>query len=100
MCGDLHTLKLQGEIGILSHSLMARHNTRMTYFMKEKSKVFMKFKQYKSFIKTQTSQKLKKLHINGGGEFINKEFKKFLLDNGIQLEITAPHSPSQNGIAK
>jgi hypothetical protein len=43
---------------------------------------------------------LKKLHVDGGGEFLSKEFKKFLLDNGIQLDITAPYSPSQNGIAK
>jgi hypothetical protein len=43
---------------------------------------------------------LKKLHIDGGGEFLSKEFKKSLLDNSIQLEITAPYSPSQNGIAK
>ena len=48
----------------------------------------------------QTGRKLKKLRIDGGGEFINKEFEKFLLDNGIQLEVTAPHSPSQNGIAE
>jgi transposase InsO family protein len=72
----------------------------MIYFMKGKSNMFMKFKQYKSFVEMQTGQKLKKLHIDGGGEFLSKEFKKFLLDNGIQLDITAPYSPSQNGIAK
>jgi transposase InsO family protein len=72
----------------------------MTYFMKEKSEALTKFKQYKSFVETQTGQKLKKLRVDGGGEFINKEFKKFLLDNGIQLEVTAPHSPSQNRIAE
>jgi hypothetical protein len=43
---------------------------------------------------------LKKLCIDGGGEFLSKEFKKYLLDNGIQLDITAPYSPSQNGIAE
>ena len=72
----------------------------MTYFTKEKSEALTKFKQYKSFVETQTCWKLKKLRVNGGGEFMNKEFKKFLLDNGIQLEVTAPHSPSQNGIAE
>jgi hypothetical protein len=72
----------------------------MTYFMKNKSNTFTKFKQYKSFVETQTGQKLKKLRVDGGGEFLSKEFKKFLLDNGIQLDITAPYSPSQNGIAE
>jgi transposase InsO family protein len=72
----------------------------MTYFMKNKSDAFTKFKQYKSFMEMQTSRKLKKLCVDEGGEFLSKEFKKYLLDNGIQLEITAPHSPSQNGIAE
>jgi hypothetical protein len=72
----------------------------MTYFLKEKSEALAKFKQYKSFVETQTSHKLKKLRVDGGGEFINDQFKKYLLDSGIQLEITAAHSPSQNGIAE
>ena len=72
----------------------------MTFFMKEKFKAFFKFKQYKSFVKMQTDQKLKKLHIDGGGEFLSKESGKCLLDSEIQLEVTIPHSPSQNGIAE
>jgi transposase InsO family protein len=72
----------------------------MTYFMRQKSEALAKFKQYKSFVETQTSHKLKKLRVDGGGEFLSKEFRKYLLDNGIQLDITTPHSPSQNGIAE
>ena len=47
----------------------------VTYFMKQKLEVLAKFKQYKSFVKTQTDHKLRKLHMDGGGEFLNKEFK-------------------------
>ena len=72
----------------------------MAYFMKQKSEALAKFKQYKSFVKTQTDHKFKKLHMDGGGEFLNKEFRNYLLDNGIQLDVTTPHSPSQNGIAE
>ena len=72
----------------------------MTYFLKEKSEALTKFKQYRSFVEMQTDRKLKKFHVDGGGEFLGKEFRKFLLDSGIQLEITVPYSPSQNGIAK
>jgi hypothetical protein len=71
----------------------------MMYFMKNKSDVFMKFKQYKSFMEMQNSCKLKKLNIEGG-EFLSKDFMKFFLDNGIQLDITAPYSLSQNGVAE
>jgi transposase InsO family protein len=72
----------------------------MIYFMKEKSEAFNKFKQYKNFIEVQTGKKLKVLRVDGGGEYLSNEFKKFLLDNGIRLQVTAPHSPSQNGIAE
>ena len=72
----------------------------MIYFIKHKDEALTKFKQYKSFVETQTGYKLKKLRVDGGGEFINKEFKKFLLDSGIQLDVTTPYSPSQNGIAE
>src|SRR5271168_4193245 len=72
----------------------------MIYFIKHKDEALTKFKQYKSFVETQTGYKLKKLRVDGGGEFINKEFKKYLLDSGIQLDVTTPYSPSQNGIAE
>ena len=95
--GDQHVLKLQEEIGIFTDG---KSWCTMTYFMNQKSKVLVKFKQYKSFVETQTNYKLKKLHVDGGGEFLSKEFRKFLLDNRIQLDITTPHSSSQNGIAE
>jgi hypothetical protein len=46
------------------------------YFMKEKSEAFAKFKQYKNFIEVQTGKRLKLLRVDGGGEYISKEFKK------------------------
>ena len=72
----------------------------MTYFMKHKSEAFEKFKLYKSFVETQTGNKLKKLHADGGGEYLSKEFKKYLLENGTQQDTTTPHSSSQNGIVE
>ena len=72
----------------------------MTYFMKHKSEAFEKFKLYKSFVETQTRNKLKKLCADGGGEYLSKEFKKYLLENGTQQDTTIPHLSSQNGIAE
>lgn len=72
----------------------------MTYFMKAKNEALTHFKHYKSFVETQTGHKLKKLCVDGAGELISKEFQKYLLDHGIQLEITSAHSPAQNGIAE
>ena len=62
----------------------------MTYFMKHKSEAFEKFKLYKSLVETQTGNKLKKLRADGGGEYLSKEFKKYLLENGTQQDTTTP----------
>ena len=72
----------------------------MTHFMKHKSQALKKFKHYKSFVETQTGDKLKKFQVDGRGESLGREFRKYLLDNSIQLDITTPYSPSQNGIAE
>ena len=72
----------------------------MRYFLKKKSEALTKFKQYNAFVETQTGQKLKKLRVDGGGEYIGDEFKEYLLTNGIFLEVTAAYSSSQNGIAE
>src|SRR5271168_4656522 len=72
----------------------------MTYFLKQKSKAFEKFKLYRSFVETQTGNKLKKLRADGGGEYLNKNFRNYLLENGIQQETTTPHSSAQNRIAE
>ncbi len=40
------------------------------------------------------------MRINNGKEYVNEEVKEYLQDNGIQLELTAAYSPSQNGVAE
>ena len=71
-----------------------------TYFMKEKSQALQKFKNYKNFVERQKGRKIKKIRVDGAGEFIGKEFREYLEAEGIQLEITAAHSPAQNGISE
>ena len=53
----------------------------MRYFLKKKLEALAKFKQYKAFVEIQTGQKLKKLRVDGGGEYIGDEFKEYLLTN-------------------
>lgn len=35
-----------------------------------------------------------------GGEFLSKEFDRFLADHGIRRQLTTAHTPSQNGVAE
>ena len=43
------------------------------YFLKKKSEVFSKFKEYKALVENQTGKKIKVLRSDNGGEFCEKE---------------------------
>jgi hypothetical protein len=45
------------------------------YFMRKKSKVFEKFKEFKSLVENQTDKKIKVLRTDNGGEFCGKYFE-------------------------
>ena len=49
---------------------------------------------------TTLGKKLKRLHGDGGGEFINAELEAFLKDNGTELTTTPPNTPEYNNIAE
>ena len=53
------------------------------YFLKKKSKVFNKFKEYKDLGENQTGKKIKVLRIDYKGELYEKYFKQFSKDFGI-----------------
>lgn len=68
------------------------------YFLKHKSDVLSKFKEYKALTENQTGNKVKILRSDQGkGEYINREFVDFIRNNGISHECSAPYTPQQNG---
>eukprot|EP00253_Pinus_taeda_P035421 PITA_35421 len=50
---------------------------RWTYFLKKKSEVFDKFKEFKALVENQTKKKIKMLRTDNGGEFCSKEYEEF-----------------------
>jgi hypothetical protein len=50
-------------------------NTRI-YFLRKKSEVFDKFKEFKALVENQTEKKIKVLRTNNGGEFCENEFEE------------------------
>eukprot|EP00253_Pinus_taeda_P004235 PITA_04235 len=53
------------------------------YFLKKKSEVFDRFKEFKALVENQTEKKIKVLRTDNGGEFRRKEFEEFCKKCGI-----------------
>ena len=46
----------------------------------------------------EVKEKLRCARSDHGGEFMSTEFKKYCEEDGIQRQLTAPHTPHQNGV--
>jgi len=72
----------------------------LTQQIKTKDETSSKIRQYLIFIQHQYGHKPKRVRIDQGREYLNNEFKNWCAEQGIQIEPTAPYSPSQNGVAE
>jgi len=73
---------------------------RFAYFIKHKSDVFDRFKEYDKLVETKFGYRIKTLRVDNGKEYINIHMKNYLSNRGIQLHTTAPYTPEQNGKAE
>ncbi|PKU67898.1 Retrovirus-related Pol polyprotein from transposon TNT 1-94 [Dendrobium catenatum] len=70
------------------------------YPLRTKSEKFKIFVKFKSMAENQFQSSIKCLRTDGGGEYINHSFKKFLTHYGIVHQVTCPYTPQQNGVAE
>jgi transposase InsO family protein len=63
------------------------------YFLRKKSEVFDKFKEFKALVENQTEKKIKVLRTDNGGEFCGNEFEEFCKKCGIARQKTTPYTP-------
>jgi transposase InsO family protein len=68
-----------------------------TCLMKHKSEALSQFKKLKIEVESILRKKIKCLCINNGGEYISREFSKYLVAAGIAHQLTQPRMPQQNG---
>lgn len=78
----------------------AKSRHRVLYFAPDKGHQLENIKSYRAFLKTQTGKPMKTLRVDNGKEYINRAIKQYLHSHGIHLELTAPYSSAQNGIAE
>jgi hypothetical protein len=67
--------------------------------LKEKVDSTQVVKNYLMYLKTQ-GQHSKGIEIDCGKEFMNENLEKWCSEHGIEIRLTVPYSPSQNGITE
>jgi transposase InsO family protein len=63
------------------------------YFLRKKSEVFDKFKEFKALVENQIEKKIKVLRTDNGREFCGNEFEEFYKKFGIARNTTTPYTP-------
>jgi len=68
--------------------------------LRNRSDVLQAFKDYKRRVENQTGQRIKKLRTDNGKEYLSKNFKDFLREEGVQHQLCVEYTPQQNGMAE
>jgi transposase InsO family protein len=99
LAGPMQMPSIQGSSYIATfvddHS---RHT--VVYFLKSKNQFAAALQKFLSWAETQTSNKLRALHSDRGGEYMAANVKDILSQRGIEHHLTMPGSPQQNGKAE
>ena len=69
-------------------------------FLKKKSNAGIAFPNWFAWTKKSSGNKLLKLHLDRGGEYMSSALQNFLSENSIEHQKTVPHTPQQNGRAE
>lgn len=65
-------------------------------FLRNKSKVFEAFKDFKTFVKNKKEKRIKYLKSDNGKEYLSNEFNYFLKKIGVQRRLSVAYNPEQN----
>jgi transposase InsO family protein len=68
-------------------------------FIKTKDQSMQKVKNYLTHLQTHGNMP-KVIHIDHGHEFVNNSLLEWLYSKGMEVHMTAPHSPSQNRVTE
>ena len=105
VCGPMHVEAMGGSRYMLTFTDDYSRYT-IVYFLKKKSEVLCKLKEYVNHVENMSGQLVRKLNIikrlrsDNGGEYISKEFVNYCTEKGIARQFTNPYCPEQNGVSE
>ena len=100
VCGPVRVPSLNDEFRYLLTFIDDFSRYAVVYLMRTRDEVLRHFRTYKAWAEKATGQQIATLRTDGGGEFVSGEFSAYLRQEGIQRQITPPHTPEHNGIAE
>ena len=72
-------------------------------FLTDRKDVFLHFRAYKAWaekVHSAAGHRIKRVRMDGGGEYASNAFMRWLDEQGIEVQRTAPYTPAQNGVAE
>ena len=109
LCGPMQVNSTGGSRYMLTFTDDYSRYTHV-YFLKKKSEVLQKFKDFVALAENMSGNHVEKLNIytnnfkkfrtDNGGEYTSNEFQKYCSEKGIAREFTNPHTPEQNGVSE
>jgi transposase InsO family protein len=100
VCGPVRCLSIGNEHRYLLTFVDDYSRYVVIFTMETRDEVFGHFKTYKAWAEKATGQHIVTLRTDGGGEYISGAFTSYLRKEGIQRQITPPHTPEHNGVAE
>lgn len=70
------------------------------FLLTKKSEVFSTFSNFKTQLEILLSVKIKMVCTDGGGEFVNSQFKEFFQQASMIHQFVCPHTPAQNVVVE
>ena len=99
LCGPMQTVGLNGERYFVTFIDETCGRVSIT-LLRSKDGTLTAFKDYRARAEKKSGREIRALRTDGGGEYRNREFEKFLIEAGIQHLVSPPYTPSQNGLAE
>ncbi|MBW0535737.1 hypothetical protein O181_075452 [Austropuccinia psidii MF-1] len=90
----------KGHFVEVTKPLYCLHLDIIIQFLKNKSEVFDKFVSQKTLIENTQDRKVKRILTDGGGEFVNHQFKSLESQSGFIHSVSPPYTPEHNGFAE
>ncbi|KAL4038589.1 hypothetical protein IC575_002211 [Cucumis melo] len=99
LCGPMN-VKARGGFEYFIYFIDDYSRYGYLYLMEHKFEALEKFKEYKAEVENLLSKKIKILRSDRGGEYMDLRFQDYMIEHGIQSQLSTPGTPQKNGVSE